>query len=62
MKKVLKIILVIIMLLGIACSISNFVPIETKAGGGGGGGLMGIVDPETGKCVDKGNECKILIY
>ncbi len=46
--------MIIIMVLGVVFSVSNFISIETKAGG-----MRGVVDQETGKCVDKGDECGI---
>lgn len=55
----IKIIIIIIMILGIAFSISNFFPVEVKAEGPG---IMGIwVDLPDGsfKCMDFGNECTV---
>ena len=56
MKKTFKIIMVVIMLLGIAFSISNFTSMELKANG-----LRGMWDYDDGKevCMGDGDECDI---
>lgn len=55
MKKVLKIIMVVIMILGIAFSISNYISMELKAKGSS---LQGI--DYDGECIDKGTECDLI--
>ncbi|NIR04014.1 MAG: hypothetical protein GTN82_01145 [Candidatus Aminicenantes bacterium] len=55
-KKVLKVIMIVIMLLGIAFSISNFVSVKTEAGTKDGA-IYEWPDGTT-DCIDIGNECK----
>jgi hypothetical protein len=53
-KKTFKIIMIVIMVIGIAFSISNFISTETEAGV-----LLGIWDDVTGVCVDSSTKCVI---
>ena len=55
MKKALKIIMVLIMLVGFAFSILNFISTDTVAQNA----KQGIYDLETGKCLDMGDECDL---
>jgi hypothetical protein len=53
-KKTFKIIMVVIMVIGIAFSISNFFSTETEAVT-----MLGVWDDVTGVCVDSSTKCVI---
>ena len=55
MKKVLKVIMVVIMLLGIAFSLSNFISMELKAAARHEQGI-----DYDGKCIDFGYDCDLI--
>ena len=55
MKKVLKVIMVVIMLLGIAFAASNFISMELKAYGHSDQGI-----DADGDCIDEGEECDLI--
>jgi hypothetical protein len=58
MKKILKIVLIVIMILGIAFSIFNFVSIKTEALNSSDRGAWVIVNGNW-ECGGDGNECDI---
>jgi hypothetical protein len=60
MRRVLKIIMIVIMLLGIATSIFNFISIESHASAGGSGNDGTIVeDPDGGEdCLGAPLDCE----
>jgi hypothetical protein len=57
MRKIVKFILVVIMFIGIAFSIINFISLDAKASKG----LQGVWDYDNGvrKCLGIGDECNI---
>jgi hypothetical protein len=58
MKKALKILMVVIMILGIAFSVTNFISLQLKAAGMKG---IWVYDFGTKTCEGLGNECDITI-
>ena len=56
-KKILKIAMILIMLVGIAFSITNFLSVESKAEGSTRGAWVYVND--TYRCMGDGNECEI---
>jgi hypothetical protein len=59
-KKILKIILVLLMIIGTVISISNFTSVEINAVSGTRRGIEVERPDGTFKCMDDGDECDIL--
>lgn len=57
-KKMAEVLMIILMILGIVFSITNFISVDAKAGNSPLTGEKGVWD-DRGACVDFGDDCEI---